>query len=112
MNRFGFVERYAFLPVIGLVQAESQRMADRYSYIPLIGIFVIIAWGLSLFSANSPKRRALAVAYAETGEFARATDTARQALESAMRNGQEDLAVGVKTRLDLYKARLPYRQKR
>lgn len=34
------------LPVIGLVQAGSQAMADRFTYIPLVGIFVIIAWGV------------------------------------------------------------------
>ena len=34
------------IPVIGLVQAGSQAMADRFTYIPFIGLFVIIAWGL------------------------------------------------------------------
>jgi Tfp pilus assembly protein PilF len=34
------------IPVIGLIQAGSQRMADRYSYLPLIGLFIIIAWGV------------------------------------------------------------------
>jgi len=33
------------VPVIGLVQAGGQSMADRYTYIPLIGVFVMIAWG-------------------------------------------------------------------
>ena len=32
------------VPVIGLVQAGEQRMADRYAYVPLIGLFIIIAW--------------------------------------------------------------------
>jgi tetratricopeptide (TPR) repeat protein len=35
------------VPVIGLMQAGSQAMADRYAYIPLIGLFIIIAWGAS-----------------------------------------------------------------
>jgi tetratricopeptide (TPR) repeat protein len=35
------------LPVIGLVQAGSQAMADRYTYVPLIGMFIILVWGLS-----------------------------------------------------------------
>ncbi len=35
------------VPVIGLVQAGSQAMADRYTYIPLIGIFILIAWTCS-----------------------------------------------------------------
>lgn len=34
------------LPVIGIVQAGSQMVADRYTYIPLIGIFVMIVWGV------------------------------------------------------------------
>jgi hypothetical protein len=33
------------IPVIGLVQAGIQSMADRYTYVPLIGIFIIISWG-------------------------------------------------------------------
>jgi len=33
------------VPVIGLVQAGSQAMADRFTYVPLIGLFLIIAWG-------------------------------------------------------------------
>ncbi len=35
------------LPVIGLVQAGSQAMADRYTYVPLIGMFIVLVWGLS-----------------------------------------------------------------
>jgi tetratricopeptide (TPR) repeat protein len=34
-------------PVIGLVQAGMQSMADRFTYIPLIGLFMAIVWGLS-----------------------------------------------------------------
>jgi Flp pilus assembly protein TadD len=37
------------LPVIGLVQAGSQAMADRYTYIPLVGLFVLIAWAVPSF---------------------------------------------------------------
>ncbi len=37
------------LPVIGIVQAGVQSMADRYTYIPLIGIFIILSWGLTEF---------------------------------------------------------------
>lgn len=32
------------VPVIGLVQAGLQRMADRYLYWPGIGIYIIVAW--------------------------------------------------------------------
>ncbi len=35
------------IPVIGLVQAGEQAMADRFAYVPLIGIFVMIAFGLA-----------------------------------------------------------------
>ncbi len=33
------------LPVIGLVQAGGQAMADRYTYLPSIGVFIILCWG-------------------------------------------------------------------
>jgi protein O-mannosyl-transferase len=33
-------------PVIGLLQAGEQGMADRFMYIPMIGILVMAAWGL------------------------------------------------------------------
>jgi hypothetical protein len=36
------------IPVIGLVQAGSQGMADRYTYLPSIGIAVGLAWGIPL----------------------------------------------------------------
>lgn len=32
-------------PVIGLIQAGPQAMADRYTYMPLIGVFLIVTWG-------------------------------------------------------------------
>src|SRR5262245_35725214 len=35
------------VPVIGLIQAGAQSMADRYAYLPLVGIFVAVVWGLS-----------------------------------------------------------------
>jgi Flp pilus assembly protein TadD len=34
------------VPVIGLVQAGSQAMADRYTYVPLVGLFITIAWAV------------------------------------------------------------------
>ena len=34
------------VPVIGIVQAGEQSMADRYTYVPLIGIFIALSWGL------------------------------------------------------------------
>jgi tetratricopeptide (TPR) repeat protein len=35
---------FGLLPVIGLVQAGNQRMADRYTYLPLIGLFIVLVW--------------------------------------------------------------------
>jgi Tfp pilus assembly protein PilF len=32
------------VPVIGLVQAGEQAMADRFTYVPLVGIFLAAAW--------------------------------------------------------------------
>jgi protein O-mannosyl-transferase len=34
------------VPVIGIVYAGGQAMADRYTYIPLIGLFIMVAWGV------------------------------------------------------------------
>jgi tetratricopeptide (TPR) repeat protein len=34
-------------PVIGLLQAGEQGMADRFMYVPMIGILVMLAWGAS-----------------------------------------------------------------
>ncbi len=34
------------LPVIGLVQAGRQAMADRFTYIPHVGLFMAIAWAI------------------------------------------------------------------
>lgn len=35
------------LPVIGLIQAGSQAMADRFTYFPHIGLFIVFTWGLA-----------------------------------------------------------------
>jgi Flp pilus assembly protein TadD len=37
------------LPVIGIIQAGNEAMADRYTYLPSIGIFIIFAWGIPAF---------------------------------------------------------------
>jgi tetratricopeptide (TPR) repeat protein len=40
------------VPVIGIVQAGRQAMADRYTYIPLIGVFLCLVWaGAGFFTA-------------------------------------------------------------
>ena len=53
---------------------------------------------------------ALAAAYAENGNFNQAVDTAQKALRLATQLGPEELALGLKQRLKLYKAGQPYRQ--
>jgi protein O-mannosyl-transferase len=35
----------ALAPVIGIIQAGEQAMADRYTYVPLIGLLIAVAWG-------------------------------------------------------------------
>lgn len=40
------------VPVIGIVQAGGQGMADRYAYIPLIGVFVMVVWGAAEFAES------------------------------------------------------------
>ena len=49
------------VPVVGLVQAGEQAMADRYTYLPLIGLFLIIAWGVADF-VNGRLERKIAMA--------------------------------------------------
>jgi len=34
------------VPVVGLIQAGVQSMADRFTYLPSIGFFIIVAWGM------------------------------------------------------------------
>lgn len=45
------------IPVIGLIQAGSQAMADRYTYLPSIGIFIMVAWGAAEFLARGRLRK-------------------------------------------------------
>lgn len=53
---------------------------------------------------------ALAAAYAETGNFDDAVQTAQKGLQLALLKGPDELVSGLKERLQLYKARKPYRQ--
>ena len=45
------------VPVVGLVQAGSQAMADRYTYLPQIGLCIALAWGVADVCRSSPYRR-------------------------------------------------------
>jgi protein O-mannosyl-transferase len=48
------------LPVIGLVQAGRQAMADRFTYLPHIGIFIALVWAIGDVAAwERPTPRAL-----------------------------------------------------
>ena len=53
---------------------------------------------------------ALAAAYAEYGNFDKAAETARKALELALQLGPEEHINGLKKRLKLYQSGQPYRQ--
>lgn len=44
------------VPVIGIVKAGDQAMADRFTYLPAIGVFVALAWTV----ADAARRHALA----------------------------------------------------
>jgi Flp pilus assembly protein TadD len=48
-------------PVIGILQAGSQALADRYMYLPLIGLAIMLAFGASAAAGGGRwRRRALA----------------------------------------------------
>jgi protein O-mannosyl-transferase len=33
-------------PVIGLLQAGEQRVADRFMYVPMLGLLIVVSWGV------------------------------------------------------------------
>jgi tetratricopeptide (TPR) repeat protein len=35
------------VPVLGLVQAHVQAMADRFAYVPAIGVFIMVVWAVA-----------------------------------------------------------------
>jgi hypothetical protein len=43
------------VPMIGIIQAGSQAMADRFAYVPLIGLFIMLVWGLAEWAARWPR---------------------------------------------------------
>jgi tetratricopeptide (TPR) repeat protein len=53
------------VPVIGLVQAGSQSIADRYMYLPAVGLCIMAVWGLA--EAVERRPRAWRGALAGTG---------------------------------------------
>ena len=40
------------VPVIGLVQAHVQALADRFAYVPAIGVFVMVVWAAAEWIAH------------------------------------------------------------
>jgi protein O-mannosyl-transferase len=52
------------IPVIGIVQAGAQAMANRYMYIPMLGLLIIIAWSIKELIANYPGLKYVAVVFA------------------------------------------------
>ena len=51
----------ALLPVVGLVQAGVQSVADRFTYVPLVGLFVMLGWGAEDLLGRSRPARAVLV---------------------------------------------------
>ena len=58
------------LPVIGLVQAGSQAMADRYTYLSQMGLLIMVIWGGAELAGPSTYRRAVAWSMAGAGVLA------------------------------------------
>ena len=52
------------VPMIGLVQAGRQAMADRYTYISLIGVFIMLGWGAAELAHARPRLRPFLVVLA------------------------------------------------
>jgi tetratricopeptide (TPR) repeat protein len=69
----------ALLPVLGVVQAGSQALADRYTYLPLVGIGMAGAWGMARLARRDRLRPILALA-AVAALLALAGAARRQAL--------------------------------
>jgi tetratricopeptide (TPR) repeat protein len=50
------------VPMIGIVQAGRQAMADRYAYVPLLGIFVAVIWLLGDWAKTLQWKPAILIA--------------------------------------------------
>jgi protein O-mannosyl-transferase len=46
-------------PVIGLLQAGEQRIADRFMYVPMFGLLIVVAWGVPELLKRVDARRGL-----------------------------------------------------
>ena len=47
------------IPMIGLVQADVQGMADRYAYTSFVGLFIMLCWGLGDLASERHMPKAL-----------------------------------------------------
>ena len=65
-------------PVIGLLQAGDQAMADRYTYIPHVGLLVMAVWGLRELARGRPRGRVVLAALAAAALAALPVLTQRQ----------------------------------
>ena len=84
-------------------QASVRNGADAVSF----------AEHASQVSHGQPRILAtLAASYAEAGQFPKALETARQALEAATRRNDRQLAQGLNAMIELYAARKPFRDAR
>jgi len=45
------------LPVIGIIQAGLQAMADRFIYVPLVGLLIAVVWSAAELLKNQPALR-------------------------------------------------------
>jgi len=52
------------IPVIGIVQAGGQAIADRYMYVPMVGLTIMIAWAAVEYVGRVPKLRPVVAALA------------------------------------------------
>ena len=66
------------VPMIGLVQAAQQGMADRFSYQALLGLFIIACWGLPDLADHYRVPKAWLAGCSALVLFALAAVTARQ----------------------------------
>jgi len=63
------------LPVVDIIQVSCNARADRYTYLPQIGLVVMLAWGVTDFSARW-RRRKLILGVAATAVIAALTSAA------------------------------------
>ena len=49
------------VPMIGVVQAGDQSIADRYAYLPFVGLFIMVCWGGADLASKIKSRAGAAV---------------------------------------------------